>query len=108
MKTVNWERSRKIQTSYYVVFTQSSYQSHEEKNCSTPEETQSSADKGTPSQLHEQNYDEQLANERLTTKDIALVISTMKKEAEYDEVSIRQLFYGYCSTLTEMPDPPHY
>ncbi len=82
-----------------------SYQSHEEKNCSTPEETQSSADKGTPSQLHEQNYDEQLANERLTTKDIALVISTMKKEAEYDEVSIRQLFYGYCSAFTKCPIP---
>ena len=82
-----------------------SYQLHEECNESTQEEIESSADDLTSSQSQEHNYDEQLANEKLTTEDIAFVISTMKKEAEYDEVSIKQLFYGYCSAFTKCPIP---
>ena len=44
-----------------------------------------------------------LVNERLTSEDTAFVIETMKKEAVYDEVSIKQLFYGYTSAFTKCP-----
>jgi hypothetical protein len=79
------------------------YQSHEEVNDSMQGE--SSGDKATEIQLAKINSNEQLSNEKLTTEDIAFVISTMKKEAEYDEVSIKQLFYGYCSAFTKCPIP---
>ncbi len=82
-----------------------SCQSHEEGNDSIQEESESSGNKETEIRLAKPNSDEQLANEKLTTEDIALVISTMKKEAEYDEVSIKQLFYGYCSAFTKCPIP---
>jgi hypothetical protein len=82
-----------------------SCQSHEEGNDSLQEEPESSEDKEIEGQRQGHNYNEQLANEKLTVEDIAFVISTMKKEAEYDEVSIKQLFYGYCSAFTKCPIP---
>jgi hypothetical protein len=47
--------------------------------------------------------DEQEAAQPVTSEDIQFVISTMKKEAPYDEVSIKQLFYGMCSGFTKVP-----
>ena len=42
---------------------------------------------------------------RLSTEDITFVINTMKKEAQYDEISIKQLLYGMCSAFTKCPIP---
>jgi hypothetical protein len=53
----------------------------------------------------QQSYDEKLAGEKLGSKDINFVIATMKKEAQYDEISIKQLFYGYGSAFTKCPIP---
>jgi hypothetical protein len=39
----------------------------------------------------------------LTAKDINFVIDTIKKEAQYDELSIRQLFVGMSSAFTKRP-----
>jgi hypothetical protein len=48
--------------------------------------------------------EEQLAAEnKLTTEDIDFAINTIKKEAQYDEVSIRQLFCGMASAFTKDP-----
>jgi hypothetical protein len=48
--------------------------------------------------------EEQLATEnKLTTEDIDFVINTIKKEAQYDELSIRQLFCGMASAFTKDP-----
>jgi hypothetical protein len=50
--------------------------------------------------------EEQLAAEnKLTTEDIDFVINTIKKEARYDELSIKQLFYGMASAFTKLPIP---
>jgi hypothetical protein len=48
--------------------------------------------------------DERLAAENtVTAEDIKFVISTMKKEAAYDEMSIKQLFYGMDTAFTKRP-----
>jgi hypothetical protein len=39
----------------------------------------------------------------VTAQDIEFVINTMKKEAPYDLVSIKQLFYGMASAFTKTP-----
>jgi hypothetical protein len=39
----------------------------------------------------------------VTEEDIEFVINTMKKEAPYDVVSIKQLFYGMASAFTKTP-----
>jgi len=62
-----------------------------------------SEDEDTRNQQQEYNYEQHLVNERLTSEDTAFVIETMKKEAVYDEVSIKQLFYGYTSAFTKCP-----
>ena len=38
----------------------------------------------------------------VTEEDINFVITTIKKEAAYDEPSIKQLFYGMCTALTKL------
>ena len=43
------------------------------------------------------------AENKLTAEDIEFVINTIKKEAQYDELSIRQLLYGMSSAFTKMP-----
>ena len=105
MKTLNLEEEQKAPDELLHGLSSESCTLHEECNESTQEEIESCRDDLTSSQSQEHNYDEQLANEKLTTEDIAFVISTMKKEAEYDEVSIKQLFYGYCSAFTKCPIP---
>ena len=62
-----------------------------------------SEDEDTRNQQQEYNYEQHLVNERLTSEDTAFVIETMKKEAVHDEVSIKQLFYGYTSAFTKCP-----
>jgi Bifunctional DNA primase/polymerase, N-terminal len=58
------------------------------------------------SESDEQDEELRLAAKvKLTSEDIAFVIDTMKKEAPYDEVSIKQLFYGYTSVFTKVPIP---
>jgi hypothetical protein len=47
--------------------------------------------------------EDQEAAQPVTSEDIQFVFSAMKKEAPYDEVSIRQLFYGMCSGFTKVP-----
>jgi hypothetical protein len=42
-------------------------------------------------------------NQRVTQEDIDLIIETMKKEAPYDEVSLRQILYGCFSAFTRTP-----
>jgi hypothetical protein len=58
---------------------------------------------------HHQQYeseDQKLANEiKLTSDDISFIINTIKKEAEHDEISIKQLFYGMASASTKVPIP---
>lgn len=39
----------------------------------------------------------------VTSEDLKFVIGVMKKEAPYDEISIKQLFYGCCSAFTKLP-----
>jgi hypothetical protein len=59
--------------------------------------------------LHQQQLDDEdqkLANEiKLTVEDINFIISTIRKEAEHDEISIKQLFYGMASASTKVPIP---
>jgi hypothetical protein len=43
------------------------------------------------------------ANNKLSVDDINFVINTIKKEAQYDELSIKQLFYGMASAFTKRP-----
>jgi hypothetical protein len=43
------------------------------------------------------------ANNKLSADDINFVINTIKKEAQYDELSIKQLFYGMASAFTKRP-----
>jgi hypothetical protein len=51
-----------------------------------------------------QDEDEQLAAEnKLTAEGIEFVINTIKKEAQYDELSIRQLLCGMSSAFTKVP-----
>ena len=45
------------------------------------------------------------AENKLTAEDINFVINTIKKEAQYDELSIKQLFYGMSSAFTKVPIP---
>jgi hypothetical protein len=48
--------------------------------------------------------DESLATEiKITNEDIKFVVDTMKKEAPYDLVSIKQLLYGMASAFTKCP-----
>jgi phosphopantetheine adenylyltransferase len=52
----------------------------------------------------EEQEEERLAIEnKLTSGDIEFVINTIKKEAQHDELSIRQLFYGMGSAFTKVP-----
>lgn len=39
----------------------------------------------------------------VTSKDIKFVLATMTKEAPYDGIAIKQLFYGMCSAFTKLP-----
>jgi hypothetical protein len=41
--------------------------------------------------------------EPVTSEDIKFIIEVMKKEAPYDETSIKQLFYGMNSAFTRLP-----
>ena len=43
------------------------------------------------------------SDNKLTDADIDFVINTIKKEAEYDELSIKQLIYGMSSAFTKVP-----
>ena len=45
------------------------------------------------------------ANNKLSVYDIDFVINTIKKEAQHDELSIKQLFYGMASAFTKLPIP---
>jgi hypothetical protein len=48
--------------------------------------------------------EERLAtNKKLSADDINFVINTIKKEAQYDELSIKQLLYGMASAFTKRP-----
>src|SRR5919106_3810980 len=47
--------------------------------------------------------EQQELSEPVTSEDIKFVIEVMKKEAPYDETSIKQLFYGCCSAFTKLP-----
>ena len=47
--------------------------------------------------------EQQKLSEPLTPEDIKFVFDVMKKEAPYDEVSIKQLFYGCSSAFTKIP-----
>src|SRR5215204_1817972 len=49
--------------------------------------------------------DEELAKIKLTKEDIDFAINTMIKEAKHDELSIRQIIYGFNSTFTKLPIP---
>jgi hypothetical protein len=60
-----------------------------------------------PTQQQEQKEQEQEEEKWCTTgitsEDIKFVLDTMKKEAPYDFVSIKQLFYGMASAFTKCP-----
>ena len=47
--------------------------------------------------------EQQELSEPVSSEDIKFVIEVMKKEAPYDETSIKQLFYGCCSAFTKLP-----
>jgi hypothetical protein len=47
--------------------------------------------------------EQQELSEPITSEDIKFVIEVMKKEAPYDEISIKQLFYGMNSAFTRLP-----
>jgi Bifunctional DNA primase/polymerase, N-terminal len=73
-----------------------------EKSKQKEEEEQHSV--GATNVINEDNEEFLLATQnKLTTQDIEFVINTIKKEAEYDELSIRQLFYGMGSAFTKRP-----
>ncbi len=55
----------------------------------------------TEGKVEEQEEERLAAQNKLTAKDIEFVINTIKKEAQYDELSIRQLFYGMGSAFTK-------
>jgi hypothetical protein len=46
-----------------------------------------------------------LAKTSLTKDQIDSIFTTIKKEAEFDELSIKQIFYGFCSAFTKLPIP---
>ena len=48
---------------------------------------------------------QQLINTPVTEEDIKLVFETLYKEAKYDKISIKQLFYGMCSAFTKTGIP---
>ena len=52
-----------------------------------------------------QTNEEELINYKLGSDKIEFVLDTIKKEAPFDEVSIKQLFYGMCSAFTKIPIP---
>src|SRR5918994_3927009 len=52
-----------------------------------------------------EDEDEELAKTKLSKEDIDFAISTMVKEAKYDELSIRQIIHGFNSTFTKLPIP---
>lgn len=51
--------------------------------------------------LDELNPEERAHN--VTSQDIQFILEIMKKEAPYDIVSIKQLFFGMCSAFTKLP-----
>jgi hypothetical protein len=71
------------------------------------DERRSNSSSTSSSTLHKEEEEEkQLAAEnKLTEEDIDFVINTIKKEAQYDELSIKQLFYGMASAFTKLPIP---
>ena len=48
---------------------------------------------------------QELINTPVTEEDIKLVFETLYKEAKYDKISIKQLFYGMCSAFTKTGIP---
>jgi hypothetical protein len=57
----------------------------------------------TKGKVEEQEEQRLAAENKLTAEDIEFVINTIKKEAQYDDLSIRQLFYGMGSAFTKDP-----
>jgi hypothetical protein len=55
------------------------------------------------SDASEEEVEAELAKFELSAEDISFVINTMKKEAEYDLLSIKQLFYAMASAFTKVP-----
>ena len=53
----------------------------------------------------EQDEEVKLAEQRLSPEEISFVIDIMKKEAPYDLISIKQLFYGMISAFSKNPIP---
>jgi hypothetical protein len=48
---------------------------------------------------------EKLVDAILTKNQIEFVFNTIMKEGQYDELSIKQIFYGYISAFTKIPIP---
>jgi hypothetical protein len=50
----------------------------------------------------EDDVDESFANynKSITSKDINFVLNTISKQAPYDKIQIKQIFYGICSSQT--------
>ena len=83
-------------------------QNEVDTDAASEEETEPSGERGSDNcneNEQQQSYDEKLADEKLGSRDINFAIDTMKKEAEYDEISVKQLFYGFCSAFTKWPIP---
>jgi hypothetical protein len=83
-------------------------QNEVDTDVASEEETQSTEERGPDNSnenQQQQGHDDRLAREKLGSEDINFVIATMKKEAQYDVISIKQLFYGYCSAFTKCPIP---
>jgi hypothetical protein len=55
------------------------------------------------SDASEEEVEAELAKLKLSAEDISFVITTMKKEAEYDLLSLKQLFYAMASAFTKVP-----
>ena len=56
-------------------------------------------------QQQQQDEEVKLAEQRLSPEEISFVIDIIKKEAPYDLISIKQLFYGMISTFSKNPIP---
>jgi hypothetical protein len=59
----------------------------------------------TPSSGLQEKKEAELVNQKLTPEQIAFVFETLKKKAPYDEIAIKQLFYGMSSAFTKNPIP---
>src|SRR3954453_16539028 len=46
------------------------------------------------------SYDNNNINNPITSKDIQFVFDTLSKQAPYDKIQIKQIFYGICSSQT--------